>query len=505
MSFHCVFLFRTLILRDLIRKRTYARAWEMKMTIFKEIIFHSKHLNQITMVGFTRILNSGLLLLPYGVFEDVATPQQASIEQYNIIKYLGGSGPYLQRPGYGISTDLNDNQCNVEQIQMISRHGERFPSLGDGKFFNEILDFFKNYNNEFKGDLEFLNNYKFFMNDMEDNYEKLTADGVFSGKDNMLRHGKYFRKRYSSLFDKNDKLIIFTSNSGRCYHSGEYFAKGFLGDEYNQNKVEFVIIEEDERMGGNSLTPRYSCKSFNQNINNDLIEKYDKSYLQQILTRLTKDNPGLELTTSHIQGLFLWIAFEINVKGYSPFSHIFSIDEYIKDGYRNDIVNYYKTGPGHNLTTVIGSPMVEAFLKILQDKQKKITLTFTHDTDMEIYLSSMGLIIPKNDIPVDYIPFPNPYNAAELFPQSSRIYTEKLKCGNDYFIRFIINDSVYPYPGCNMGPGFSCEINTFIKLVKSRLENIDFKKQCQIDKTPSELTFYWDYNTTKYDAPLIDQ
>lgn len=258
-------------------------------------------------------------------------------------------------------------------------------------------------------------------------------------------------------------------------------------------------------MGGNSLTPRYSCKSFNQNINNDLIEKYDKSYLQQILTRLTKDNPGLELTTSHIQGLFLWIAFEINVKGYSPFSHIFSIDEYIKDGYRNDIVNYYKTGPGHNLTTVIGSPMVEAFLKILQDKQKKITLTFTHDTDMEIYLSSMGLIIPKNDIPVDYIPFPNPYNAAELFPQSSRIYTEKLKCGNDYFIRFIINDSVYPYPGCNMGPGFSCEMNTFIKLVKSRLENIDFKKQCQIDKTPSELTFYWDYNTTKYDAPLIDQ
>ena len=161
MSFHCVFLFRTLILRDLIRKRTYARAWEMKMTILKEIIFHSKHLNQITMVGFTRILNSGLLLLPYGVFEDVATPQQASIEQYNIIKYLGGSGPYLQRPGYGISTDLNDNQCNVEQIQMISRHGERFPSLGDGKFFNEILDVFKNYNNEFKGDLEFLNNYKF--------------------------------------------------------------------------------------------------------------------------------------------------------------------------------------------------------------------------------------------------------------------------------------------------------------------------------------------------------
>lgn len=466
------------------------------------------------MVLISKAVNSGLLFLPQNVFQDVATPQQSSIEQYNIVKYLGGSGPYIQRQGNGISTDF-PKSCKIEQINMISRHGERFPSKGDGLFFNKIMKIFNDYDDEFKGDLEFLNNYKYFVKDSE-YYEKETSPknskSIYTGTTNLFRHGSYFRSRYDSLFNENDKLVIFTSNSGRCYQSGEYFARGFLDDDYNNpNLVEYVIIDEDTKLA-NTLTPRYFCKSFNQSLHSDLINQYDKTYLQDILSRLTKDNPNLKLTTSHIQGLFLWVAFEINVNGYSPFAKLFTLEEYIKNGYRNDIVNYYGTGPGNNITTVIGSPMVEAFLKLLQnnnnDDDRKIILTFTHDTDIEVYLSSMGLTVPSsNDIPIDHIPFPNPYNSAELFPQAARIYIEKLKCGdnnNNHYIRFIVNDSVYPYPGCNSGPGFTCEMNEFIQLVKSRLKGINYKEQCQVEGS-SELTFYWDYTTTKYNAPLIDQ
>ena len=37
---------------------------------------------------------------------------------------------------------------------MISRHGERFPSKGDGKYFNSVMEVFKRYG-EFHGDLSF--------------------------------------------------------------------------------------------------------------------------------------------------------------------------------------------------------------------------------------------------------------------------------------------------------------------------------------------------------------
>ncbi|RCK58767.1 putative acid phosphatase DIA3 [Candida viswanathii] len=459
------------------------------------------------MVTLSKLINSGLIFAPQSVFEDVATPQQASIEQYNIIRYLGGSAPYIQRQGHGISTDFPLG-CLIESVQLISRHGERYPSKGDGKFFDGVMKVFTDYGQKFKGDLAFLNEYEYFVSDKA-YYEKETSPensrGPYAGTTNMLRHGAYFRSRYASLFDDSgDNVTVFTSNSGRCYQSGEYFAHGFLGDEYAADRVEFVVVDEDKKMGGNSLTPRYACTTFNESLHDDLVAQYDKSYLEDIRKRLTEDNPGLQLTASHVQGLFLWTAFEINVRGYSPFAGIFTLDEYIRNEYRNDVGNYYGTGPGNEAVKVIGTPMVEAFLKILQDDTRKITLSFTHDTDIEMYLTALGLIVPSEDLPVDRVPFPNPYSAAELLPQGARTYTEKLKCGEKQYVRFIVNDAVYPFPGCSSGPGFTCELNEFVQKVKDRLNGVDFKEQCKVDG-PGELTFYWDYTTTKYDAPLIDQ
>ena len=57
------------------------------------------------------------------------------------------------------------------------------------------------------------------------------------------------------------------------------------------------------------------------------------------------------------------------------------------------------------MTKVIGSPMVEASLKMLQE-DSKIWLTFTHDTDIEMYLTSLGLIVPPGICPLIEYHFP---------------------------------------------------------------------------------------------------
>ena len=79
------------------------------------------------MVSFSKVLHSNFLLVSQSIFQDVATPQQAATDQYSVINFLGGSAPYKQGSRYGISTD-NPDKCTVEHVQMISRHGERFPS-----------------------------------------------------------------------------------------------------------------------------------------------------------------------------------------------------------------------------------------------------------------------------------------------------------------------------------------------------------------------------------------
>ena len=49
------------------------------------------------MVSVSKLLNNGLLLTGQSVFQDVATPQQASVQQYNIVNFLGGSALYSKK------------------------------------------------------------------------------------------------------------------------------------------------------------------------------------------------------------------------------------------------------------------------------------------------------------------------------------------------------------------------------------------------------------------------
>ena len=105
-----------------------------------------------------------------------------------------------------------------------------------------------------------------------------------------------------------------------------------------------LLLLMKTKMGGNSLTPRYACKTLNQDLHKDLVNQYDKTYLDDILSRWLVDNPGLDLSADQVSSLFLWCAFEINVRGYSPFCNLFTKDEFIRSGYRNDVGNYYQTG-----------------------------------------------------------------------------------------------------------------------------------------------------------------
>ncbi|EGW34443.1 secreted acid phosphatase [Spathaspora passalidarum NRRL Y-27907] len=463
------------------------------------------------MVAISKLINNGLLLAGQAVYQDLATPEQSSVQQYNIIRFLGGSAPYLQRDGFGISVDFPE-QCTIEQVQLLSRHGERYPAKSDGANFEPIYQKFVNYNGTFSGQLEFLNDYEYFVPN-KNNYEKETSpsnsQGTFSGTSNAFRHGAAFRAKYNSLYKENSTLQVFSSNSGRCYQTSNYFARGFLGDAYEEDEtVKYHVISEDASSGVNSLTPRNSCPNYNSTANTGLVAKYNtSSYLQPIADRLVKPNPGLNLTATDVSYLFSWCAYEINVRGASPFCDLFTNEEFIKNSYHTDLSDYYSIGPGHNDSRVIGSTLVNATLALLKDNdnENKIWLSFTHDTDLEFYHSALGLVEPKDDLPVDHIPFPNPYVHSSIVPQGARIETEKLKCGDDYYVRFIINDSVIPIPTCADGPGFSCKLEDYEEYIQSRIGNLDFVEQCNMNSSnPASVSFYWDYNTVTYDAPLGD-
>lgn len=459
------------------------------------------------MVALSKLINNGLLLAGQLIYGDLASPQQASAEQYNILHFLGGSAPYVQHPGFGITTDI-PNQCTLEQVHLISRHGERYPSKGMGKQLEALMAKFKEYNETYTGELTFLNDYTYFVSDKA-YYEKETtpwnSDGTYAGVSTATRHGMAFRSKYKSLFNASDEnLLVFTSNSGRCHVTAENFARGFMGTEYSDSSVDFYVITEDDDMGANSLTPRSGCTAFDEDQNDDIVKQYNTTYLKTARERLLKGNENLNLTTSDVLMLFSWCAYEINVRGKSPFCSLFSNEEFIKYSYSVDLSNYYAHGPGNNLSATIVAPYLNATLQFLKEEEPlfKVLLAFTHDTDIEILHAGLGLLEPESPLPTDHIPFPNPYVHSQIVPQGARLVTEKYSCNGESYVRYIVNDAVYPIKSCQSGPGFSCKLSDFESYINSRIEGKDYQSQCKTKYT-GDVTFLWDYKTANYTAADI--
>lgn len=462
------------------------------------------------MVSVSKLLNNGLLLAGQSVYRDLATPEQASVESYNYVRFLGGAGPYVQHPGYGIDTNIPP-QCTLQQVHLMSRHGERYPSTGTGLKIEAIYNKFQSYNQTFKGDLTFLNDYTYFV-PSHDLLEKETtpanSEGTFAGTNTAMRNGMSFRSKYQSLFNATtEKLNIFTSNSGRCHVTAKYFARGFLGDDYSDDEAKYYVLAEDPSLGANSLTPRVGCVNYNEDANDAIVAKFNTSFLDTIRARILKDNVGLNLTSADVNNLFAWCAYETNVRGKSNMCDLFTNEEFIKYSYSQDLSNYYSHAGGHNLTTTIAAPYLNATTAFLNQENPKfkVVLAFTHDTDVEIYYAGLGLSAPLKPIPTDYIPFPSPYSHVQVVPQGARLVTEKYKCGSDSYVRILLNDAVIPIPSCQDGPGFSCKLADYNNYISLRISGVDYKAQCGSGSAPNQVSFLWDYATGNYTAADINK
>lgn len=464
------------------------------------------------MVAISKLINNGLLLVGLLFYRDLATPEQASVESYNVVRFLGGSGPYVQHPGYGISTDIPD-QCTLEQVHLLSRHGERYPTKGTGKKFEHIWSKISANIGNFKGALEFFNDYTYFVED-PDYYDKettnLNSEGTFSGTTDALRHGLSFRAKYNSLFNATEETLkIFTSSSGRVQQTSDYFARGFMGYQYSDSAVDYYVLEEDASMGANSLTPGDGCVDYNPGANLGLVSSYDSSYLESARERILSgnDGDGFDLSVSDIKRLFQWCAYEINVRGSSPVCDLFTNEEFVRYSYYQDLSNYYANSNGNNLSATVSSAWLNATKEFLleEDPSYRVLLTFTHDDDIENFHASLGLFQPDQDLPVDHIPFPTPYSHVQVTPQGARTVTEKYNCGGTSYVRYVVNDAVIPIKSCQSGPGFSCELSEFESYIENRLNGLNYEEQCgNSASVPSTLTFLWDYAEKTYTAPEGD-
>lgn len=382
------------------------------------------------------------------------------------------------------------------------RHGERYPTRRLGTALTAALQAVRAQNLTARNGLAFLNTYESPALDAS-NYDNETTAGPYSGFASMFLLGAELRRWYGHLWDPEEhaRLPFFAAGQHRVVVSAQNAARGFFGTGWRE-RARFVVLSEVPEQGLNSLTPDLGCPRYDGTHRADYAARYSERGLEAARARLQRDLPGARFSHQDVAGLMALCHYDLNVAGESPWCGYFAADDWRAFEHYRSLQYYYHAGPGNPLGQALGSVVANASLALLRQPANgsgsPLYLNFAHDSNLFGYMAAFGIAIPNEDLSWQHAAFPGLYS--QLTPMAARINLEKLVCADDSgaekeYVRFVINEAVFPYPNCTSGPGFSCPLDDYASALEARLQ--DTAGACGIDResyaAPTNLTFYWDW------------
>ncbi|KAL4794351.1 histidine phosphatase superfamily [Aspergillus venezuelensis] len=433
---------------------------------------------------------------------------------WNLFCHLGGYGPWVEKVDGEVEGIEPPGGCGVDQVHMMARHGERYPTKSAGRRHLDLLHRIKESNIVLNGTLSFLNNWTYFTDTPSTDFDQLTRTGPYSGTLGSFTTGARLLTRYQHLLpksltnDKNGKLRFWASDCRRVVETARYFAFGLLGHDWESTgKAELQIIPETFERGADTLTPGDTCLNYLQ----DLEEGHDKglhklaeylsTYAPAIATRLLKQHGNEALGTlsnAEIFSMQEMCGFETLVRGSSPWCGVFTREDWDDFEYARDLVHYYRAGPGNKYSGAMGWLWLNATEGLLREGPGvgEMFFSFVHDGDISPFLDALDIFKNKKydpELPITHRAKDRIWRTSTAMPMGGRIILERMTCQTSSngasrhgpFVRVNINDKIVPLQYCKSGPGSSCPLAEFSAHVVRRGREVgEFEEQASESRNP---------------------
>ncbi|KAF2859645.1 phosphoglycerate mutase-like protein [Piedraia hortae CBS 480.64] len=430
---------------------------------------------------------------------------------------MGGNSPWIPKvrnvPGY--DTDPPEH-CLVDQVHMMSRHAERYPTNSSGIRMLQLYQHIAHSNVTFQGSLSFLNKWDFFMNEPAKRFENLVATGPNAGTLEAFATGVKLRTRYEALLWEaiaKNATRLWAGDSNRVIETAKYFSAGFYGIDWERIS-DLKIIPETADQGGNTLTPGRTCRKYRDNEDDyghdygvRMLYKWREEYLPPIVRRLAKENPQIVFTQAEVYSMQEICGFESLAKGKSDWCDVFTHKEWEQFEYARDLLHYYRSGEGNPFGVVMGSLWLNSTAYLLEkgpEEAGPLFFSFVHDGDIVPFLAALDLFPQPTPLESSHILENRTWRTSDIVPMGGRVILERLACpyqecwdhgefgypnhvfcnppSQDVFIRVNVNDAIVPIPWCEHGPGGSCPLSEFLQRVRERVMGMDFLKTCGLSQ-----------------------
>lgn len=291
-------------------------------------------------------------------------------KDWNILYHLGGNGPWVEKTIDVVESGIAVPEgCEVEQVHMMARHAERYPTVTAGLNQKKVVDRMRKSGIQFTGSLAFFNNWPLFWSDDAD-LEQLTNTGPFSGRLGSFTTGVRLRTRYHHLISQalaQNATTYWASGSKRVIETARHFALGFFGLDA---PASLEVISEEKSRGANTLTPGRTCHANYIDIQEGklkgyrLMGEYRNTYLPAIAERLALQT-GLTFSAQDVYSMQEMCGFETTVRGRSDWCDVFTQDEFLAFEYARDLLHYYRAGPGQKYAGAMGWLWLNATMNLM--------------------------------------------------------------------------------------------------------------------------------------------
>ncbi|ERT01712.1 hypothetical protein HMPREF1624_00006 [Sporothrix schenckii ATCC 58251] len=434
----------------------------------------------------------------------------------NPLGWLGANGPYASGPNvYGISSDVPEH-CTVDQAFFVSRHASRYPDPGAYNGWVDMKNRFSAGNGyNATGTLSFLPSWKPVLTNSGLQMSNLSPTGQKEAFDMAYA----LRTKYPQLYNEGDDLYVWANNYSRVLQTAKLFVRGFLGvNATNLGHIVSVTSSGSVDAIGNSLGPSDSCPNFVDVSGGMYFSNWSNVYIPPIQKRLQSLISGnLTFTSDDISQIPYLCGFESQITGrLSPWCNVFSDKELQYYQYSNDLRYYYGVGPGTKLPATMMLPYLNAVMGLLKTGPgalhgtaadgsdftvPQLLVSFLNDGQLNELITASGVHDAQAALSDSHMDPNRLYIGNRFTTMRGTVGFERLNCAvrpsrnsssdllplaqrtcggntkvpsfppsitNHTFIRVLLNDAVYPVPGCQNGPGYSCLLDDYVEFVGSK-------------------------------------
>nr|VWO95905.1 Major glycerophosphoinositol permease GIT3 (GroPCho permease GIT3) (Glycerophosphodiester transporter GIT3) [Ganoderma boninense] len=369
---------------------------------------------------------------------------------FDYAAHLGNLAPYSKAPvPHGIQETLPED-CTVDQVMLMQRHGSRYPLVSELVFITDLVATLGNSSAAIQKahlpeNLQFLKDgYTSTLG-----HDDLTAPGRLQ----LFQHGVDFRLKYPQL--QADSILAGLQD--RVVESAQWFAQGYFGRSWaTLNATEFSTIAENSTTPS-WITPMDTCENWQYAYGNNATIEWGAIYLPPIAKRLNKLLPGVNLTNDNVHGALYACAYDLAAHGVSPWCDVFTPSEIEAFEYELDLL--MDGAFGYNLPTPMGpvlggllvQKVVERFTNSTGDA-KPIYLEFGHDTTIDLAMTALGLA--KDTPPLSAkgpVPPNRKWRTSYQVQFAAQMVWEKFSCTKSFSgpqVRLVLNEAPMPLVGC---------------------------------------------------------